>query len=605
MTVRNHRTRPAFAAWVVVWATACAHPVPSRPVAAADFLARAVDASVDPRRSFYDYATGGYRRGLAIPGDRAAVGFMTQIHDALADRLFALLDELPAAGDHDAQVLRDLWRSGLLAEHAPAAEVAAVGPRLAAIDAVTDVAGLFDEVARLRRISVAAAFDIGVGTDDKERGRQLLWMLQGGLGLPDRSFYLLTDPASIAARAAYERYLHDSFVLLGDTPERARREAAAVVALEHALAEASLPFQDWDVAHSFARHSLAELAALAPSVDWARFHDRLGAPGVASIATYHTAYFRQVERLLHERSLDDWKAYLRARLVQAFAPYLGSELRAAHFRCFDQALRGVEVRRPWRNVVLRAINADAGDLLGRRYVARHVPPRLVAQVRDMAEHIKATYRDRLAASTWMSEPTRRVALEKLDRLRFMLVEPEVHLSFDALHASPVDFVGNLLAARELGFDRELAKLAAPTDPRDWQGVHAQDWMATYSVGRNAFLLTAGFLYLPGFDPDDPDPAYLYGIIGATIGHEITHAFDSVGRLFDERGVSRDWWTEADARKFEDMSGVLVGQFNAYAVAPALHIDGARNLPENLAEIGGATIAFDAFRATPAFAAGRR
>src|SRR5262249_39606515 len=206
----------------------------------------------------------------------------------------------------------------------------------------------------------------------------------------DRSFYLLTDPASIAARAAYERYLHDSFVLLGDAPERARREAAAVVALEHALAEASLPFQDWDVAHSFARHSLAELAALAPSVDWARFRDRLGAPGVASIATYHTAYFRQVERLLHERSLDDWKAYLRARLVQAFAPYLGSELRAAHFRCFDQALRGVEVRRPWRNVVLRAINADAGDLLGRRYVARHVPPRLVAQVRDMADHIKAT-----------------------------------------------------------------------------------------------------------------------------------------------------------------------------------------------------------------------
>src|SRR5262249_58579899 len=134
------------------------------------------------------------------------------------------------------------------------------------------------------------------------------------------------------------------------------------------------------------------------------------------------------------------------------------------------------------------------------YGARDAPPRLVAQVRDMAEHIKATYRDRLAASTWMSEPTRRVALEKLDRLRFMLVEPEVHLSFDALHASPVDFVGNLLAARELGFDRELAKLAAPTDPRDWQGGHAQDWMAPPTRGRNALLLPAGFLSRPAFLP---------------------------------------------------------------------------------------------------------
>jgi putative endopeptidase len=590
--------------WVLA-SQACVRPPPSHPVGAADFLAGAVDPSVDPRQRFYDYATGGFRRGLVIPADRSFVGFRSEIQGTLSGRLFALLDELPAGGDHDARALHDLWHSGLLAETTPGAELGLVGPRLAAIDAVTDVAGLFEQVARLRRVGVGAVFDITVGGDDRDSSRQLLWILQGGLGLPDRSFYLPTDPASRATLAAYERCLGEMFVLLGDAPERARREATAVLAVEHALAEASLPFEDWDIAHTYARHSPRALAGLAPSVDWTRFLDRLGAPSAALIATYHTRYLGQVERLLHERSLEDWKAYLRARLVLGFAPYLGAEVRDACFRFFEAKLRGVEARRPWRNVVLAAINADAGDLLGRRYVARYVPPRLVALVREMAEHIKSTYRDRLAASTWMSEPTRRVALEKLDRMRFMLVEPEVPRSYDALHTSPVDFVANLLAARELGFDRDLAMLAAPTDPRDWLGMHAQDWMAYYSVPINSFMLTAGFLYLPGFDPEHPDFAYLYGIIGGTIGHEITHAFDSVGRLFDERGVSRDWWDAADARRFEELGRALVAQFNAYEVTPDLHIDGGRNLPENLAEIGGVTIAFDAFRATPAFAEGRR
>ena len=581
-------------------------PRPSTP-SQQDFLTAAVDARKDPRHAFYDWATGAYRERLQIPPDRGAYGYMNQTMDTIDARLEALIVEASAGGDFDERLIHDFWQSGLAAEKNPGTGIAPLQQFLAGIDRIRDVAGVVEQIAHLHRIGVTPLFEVSPRPDLKQTTRHRLRIDEGtlGLGPNSRSFYSGNDETSKKFVAAYELYIAAILTATGSDRERAQREAQIVLSLERAVAEATTPLAAYDPATSHRALTMAELASLAPGIDWPRFVAQLGAPKVDTITTLSPAFLTTVARLIATRPVDEWKAYLRFRLVSSFAAVLGEDLRAAHFALYGQTIGGQRAPRPWRKTVVGVVSNALGEPIGRLYIRHHVPPALEKGVREVVRNVKQTFRDRLAKNRWMRDETRRAALEKLDRMTIRLIRPDAWArDYKALRISPTDFVANIIAARMSSREQELAKLHRPVSRDDWGPMMPQTWTAVYDFPRNTFTLTASYLYFPGFDPERPDIAYLYGMIGTTVAHEITHGFDSIGRKFDADGNARDWWHPDDARTFETMTAKLVTQFSAYKVAPGVMIDGKQNLPENLAELAGVTVAFEAFRQTPAFAAAK-
>ncbi len=551
-------------------------------------------------QDFYRYANREWLARAVIPPDASR----WSVRDAMRERTRAVLHEIlesirttPSAEATSEAKVATFYRTCMDAERADAGGAAALRDEMVRIDAIDSHAALERAIARLHRQGVPALFSFSA-VQDAKRSTQVIADAGpvGVLGLPDRDYYVATDAAAAAIGTAYETHVARMLELGGVAGGAARQGAGRVVAIETSLAESSLTIAGrQDPAALYHPMDLARLAALTPRWSWPAYLHAVGLPDVRVVNVQEPRYFSAVGGLLRSVPLDDWKVYLRWRLVALTAPHVGPAFAAEDVR-FAALLGGApEPPARWK-VCLATTDELLGEALGRLYVARRFPPRARAEMRALVDNVVAVFRDDLAILPWMGQETRRQALAKLGSFAIKIGHAEVWRDYSGLSFEEGPFLTNLIRAREFETARQLAKIGEPIDRDEWlQTPPTVDAYFDYRLNKASF--PAGLLQPPYFDPDG-DQAANYGAIATVIGHELTHGFDDTGRRFDAAGNLRDWWTPADAAAYAGRAARLVDQYQGYAVDGDLHIDGRQTLSENIADLGGVRLAYAAMeRAT--------
>jgi predicted metalloendopeptidase len=595
---RLHRALTAAVATAAVATAAFVAPLApawaASPVLAVD--PAYMDAQVDPCQDYYGFANGAYER-VAIPPAFAAYGVNQEIDERTRDLLKAILDSAAlakAAAGSPTQRIGDFYASGLDQAGIERAGLAPIAELLDAVAAYKDPAQLPLLMALLHRAGVRAGWSVYVGPDEKDSASVTVNLAQGGLGLPDRDYYLRADADSAKLRGQYTKHIQAMLQLAGEATATAQFQAQAVVALETAMAQASKTLvQLRDPQGNYHRMDRKALAALSPRLFLTTWLKAVGVPEAQShVVVGQPEYLSALSKLVKGGKIADWRAYLRWQVLRAYAPYLGQALERESFGFYGQTLAGRTEQLPRWKRVLQALDQGIGMDLGRLYVDQAFSPRAKAKVLEMIRFHQTALRASIARATWMGEATKVEARRKVDTLVAMVGYPDEWRDYSALQIRRDSYAGNYLASQRFDWQRDLAKLGKPVDRKDWQ-MTPQTNNAYYDPTMNQIVLPAGILQPPFFDVD-ADDASNYGALASTIGHEILHALDDQGSQYDADGNLKNWWTAADRTAYDAATAKVVAQYNGYQVA-GLAINGQQTLGENLADIGGVKIAWEAYK----------
>ena len=590
-------TRRFASAVLVALAAATADaqsPAVSRPIDRSN-----MDTTCTACQDFYRYANGGWQSRATIPAAYAVWGSFQQLSDKNEAVVHDILDDA-AKRASTAKAGSNLWKIGTFyGACMDSAHVESLGrkpmqPTLDVIAAITSSEQLARSFGDLDVRAGLAPFAIGAGQDPKSSTEVIAHAGQGGLGMPERDYYLRTDEKSKALRDKYAEHVRKTFVLLGESEEQAASDAARVLTLETRLAAASMSRVAMrDPNATYHKMTLAEFQILTPHIDLKRYLDRVGAKNVTVVNVRQPDFFRTVDTLVTTVPLEDWKAYLRWRAANAASPALASAFVNQSFS-WQQNLSGAKELRPRWKRCASATNAALGEAVGEEYVRRTFTPAAKARALAMVNNLRDALRERIGQLGWMSDTTKRQALVKLDAFTRKIGYPDRWRDYSALEVKPGAFAENLQAATRFGNAREWKKLGKPVDRAEW-AMTPPTVNAYYSPTLNEIVFPAGILQPPFYDPN-ADDAVNYGGMGAVIGHEMTHGFDDQGRQFDASGNLRDWWTAQDAAAYKARAQLVSEQFDRYTVLDsATHVNGKLTLGENLADLGGLTIAYAAFQ----------
>jgi len=547
------------------------------------------DPAVRPQDDLFRHANGQWLSITQIPGHEPRYGSFTILSDKAEERVRSLLEGFVASPgrDPEARLLGDLYAS-LTDEAAIAASgLGSARAELARIARLGNMRDVSAAMGRLAARGVGMPIGAWVGPDDKRPDVYSVRLNQGGLGLPDRDYYLKDGAEAEALRADYRDYLAGLGGLAGLADASA--SAAAAVAFETELAKVSLPNEARrDPRAMYNPATRQALSAQYGPFPLEPYFGAVGMPRGQGAIVGERPYFLAFGKLANTTGLNTWKAYLSLRLVDNLAPYLAAPYRDAHQAFKGARLDGLAAAPPrWKNAV-QTLNWTVGEAVGKHYVARHFPPAAKRQARDLVDHVLAAFRAKVYKLPWMGPATRREAKAKLAKLRVKIGYPEKWRTYKGLKADRGDVAGNLLGMREFVHRRDMADAGRKVDRGRW-------WMppqivnAYYDPSMNEIVFPAAILEDPFFDPE-ADPAYNYGGIGGIIGHEISHGFDDQGRQYDAHGKLRDWWTAADARAFEARTAALTAQYGAYEPQPGEKINGKLTLGENIADLSGLSAA---------------
>ncbi len=556
-----------------------------------------MDPSVSPCRDFYDYANGAFNK-VPIPADYSAFGVGQEIdarnHAVLKDILEAAARS-PGPKGSVTQRVGDFYASGMDEAAVEREGLRPIAPLLAAIQAAATPAELSRLIGRLQNQGVSAAFGFAVQQDDKDSAAMIAKLSQGGLGLPDRDYYFQSGEDSGRIRAAYGAHVARILGLAGDAPAVARSEAEAVVAFETALARASRTLVALrDPESNYHRVARADLGRVAARVDWEGFLGAVGFPSSEKrLLVGQPEFFSALDRMLGGEPAATWRLYLRWRLLDTVSDYLGRAFVEESFAFDGRVLEGETEMKPRWLRVLAAVDGAVGEDLGQLFVARAFSPAARQRVLEMVNfHVEAMH-GRIEAATWMSPSSKAEAHRKLAAMRVKVGYPDTWRDYRGLDIARRPYVLNVLAAAAFESNRQLAKLGKPVDRAEWQ-MTPQTNDAYYDVSLNEIALPAGALQPPAFDPRASDGDN-YGALAPTIGHEITHGFDDQGRQYDSQGNLRNWWTASDARGYQERAERIAKLYDGYEVLPGLHINGHQTLGENIADVGGLRLSFEAYK----------
>ena len=598
----------ALAASLAAGATLAAGP----PEAASDaehYLDRFIDRTADPRTDFNQFAVGKWLKENPIPTNERSWGIASIVQEETYRRLIGINEEQVArvaAPGSNAQKIGDFWAAAM-----DSAAVAQQGftplqaefDRIAAIKTRKELLGT---AAHLKHIGVAALFSMPIFQDEKNSDRNALHLYQGGLGLPNRDYYFDTDARAQGIRREYVNHVARMFALLGDDTTRARAGARAVMALETGLARASRKLEALrDPQANYHAMTLAGVTKLAPSIRWKQFLADASIDRVDTVIVGQPEYFRQVEKSLKARPLADWKTYLRWRLANSFASEAGGAFDAEDFHFYSTVLNGVPEQRPrWKRMLDEEENY-LGDALGQLYVARYFSPAAKARYEKLTDEIFAAFRGRIERLDWMSNATKKRALEKLGTVIKKVGYPDHWRDYANYRVDRESFLGNVVRGNVWLRDYDIAKLHKPVDRTEWD-MTPQTYNAYYNPSNNEIVTPAAAFILPGIADSLVDDALVYGYAGgSTIGHEITHGFDDEGHQFDERGNLKNWWTKADEQEFNLRVAKIIRQFNDYVATGDLHVNGKATAGENIADLGGLLLGWDAFTHTEQYKKGEK
>ena len=556
-----------------------------------------MDPSVQPCQDFFHYADGNWIKAHPIPAQQPRWGSFAVLADENRDRQHAILNELAKRTDlrpgSEEKKLADYWCACMDEKAVDAAKAKPIEPELKRIADVKSLAGLEAEMARLQVQGVRVPFGFGSEQDRRNSDEMIGGVRQGGLGLPDRDYYLTDEARSKEIRARYAAHVSAMFQLLGDEAMKSKIEADTVLAVETELARASMTRVDRrDPDKTYHRMTQAELAALAPEFDWTSYFAAVAAPKMASLNVAQPEFVRGMGALLKHFTLDQWKVYLRWHVVNAAAPNLASAFVNEDFEFRGRVLQGTEqIEDRWKRCVNGA-DRQLGFVLGRLYAAKYFPPEAKKQADELVHNLIGALRTDIAGLDWMGPATKKAAIAKLDAFTPKIGYPDTWRDYSKYEVRADAHLANVLRGEEFEFHRQAAKIGKPVDRSEW-GMTPPTVNAYYNPSMNEIVFPAGILQPPFFDPK-ADPAVNYGAIGAVIGHEMTHGFDDSGRKFDAKGNMTDWWTPEDAKNYEARAACVERQFDAYEVQPGLHVNGKLVLGESIADLGGLTIAHMAY-----------
>jgi len=556
-----------------------------------------LNPAISPVKDFYGYANGAFDR-VAIPGDYAAWGVNQEINERSYTILKDILETAAKTGGAPgsvAQRVGDFYAAGMDEAAIEKAGAKSLEPWFKEIAAIKASSDLIPVMARLQARGLEAGFGFGIQIDDKDTTAMIASFGQGGLGLPERDYYFRPGPDSEDIRRAYVAHLARMLALAGSKPESARSEADAIMALETKLAQASRTLVERrDPEKNYNKFERAALPKLTPKFAWERFFAEIHFPAAEkTVLIGQPEFFTALGGLLQSEPLDSWRSYLRWHVLSQTANYLNRALVDEHFEFYSKKLSGTTEQKPrWKRVMAAADNA-IGEDLGQLYVRTTFSPAAKARALEMVHFHLEAMRNRIRAASWMSDATKAQAYQKIDTMRSKVGYPEHWRDYSALTLSRASYVGNVIAAYAFEVQRQLAKLGHPVDRDEWL-MTPQTNNAYYEPTLNEMCFPAGILQPPFFD-EKADDASNYGALASTIGHELTHGFDDQGRQYDSAGNLKNWWTDADAKGFNERADIVATQYDAFEVLPGLHINGRQTLGENIADVGGLRVSYEAFK----------
>jgi putative endopeptidase len=581
----------------------------AKPVTAENYLDQFIDRSVSPKDDFFHFAVGKWLKAHPIPPSEKSWGISHVVQEETYERVVALnkaaaADKSAAPGSNQ-QKIGDFWTAGMDEAGNAKQGFTPLAPEFEKIAAIKDQRGLVETIAHLQYIGVNAMFSPFIGQDEKNSERYMLHLYQGGLGLPNRDYYFDTDSRATMLRAEYVKHVANMFSLLGDDAKQAAANADTVMKLETELAGASRKLEELrDPQKNYNAMSLEEATAVTPSIHWREFLEVGHVTGIDSVIVGQPEFFKQVETSLGSQPLDAWKTYLRWHLAHAFADLAGAKFDAESFHFYGTILNGTPKQRERFKRVLDTEGEHLGFALGQLYVQKYFTPQAKERYSKLTDEVFATMGEHIRALDWMTPPTKERALGKLATVVKKVGYPDKWRDYSTYQVDRTSYLMNCVRGNIWQIEYGIAKLHKPVDRTEWF-MTPQTYNAYYNPSNNEMVLPAAAFILPGIADSEIDDAIVYGYAaGSTIGHELTHGFDDEGRQFDERGNLKEWWTAEDAAEFKKRAEGIVKQFNDYIATGDVHVNGSATQGENIADLGGITIGWDAFKKTEQYKSGK-
>ena len=559
-----------------------------------------MDMTVKPGDNFFLYANGTWLAKNPIPATETRWGSFNELQENNYKALHTILDDAAnnktAAKGSKEQKVGDFYRTGMDSAAAEKAGMTSLDPVLTRIRSIKDTKGLLAEIALEHTEGIGTVFSFGISPDDKHVTKEMCQFGQGGLGMPDRDYYFDKDARTTKIRDAYQVYLPKMLMLMGEDEATAKTDAQNIFDLEATLAAASMTrTESRDPYKLYNKFNLAAATKATPGLDWKVLMTDLKVKGEDTIIVGMPKFFEEVGRQLTATSLATWKKYLEFHLVNSTAPFLSSKFDDARFDFYGRTLRGQQAQRPRWKRVMQVVDGNIGDLLGQLYVEKNFKPEAKKRMQELVNNLQSTYSDRIDNLDWMTSATKMKAKMKLNAFMKKIGYTDKWKDYSALTIVNNSFVKNIMAASAWGYNYELKKLGKPVDRTEW-GMTPPTVNAYYNPAFNEIVFPAGILQYPFYDAN-ADDAVNYGGIGAVIGHEMTHGFDDQGRLYNAEGNLSNWWSPEDSANFTNKANMVVDQFNKIIVIDTNHANGRLTEGENLADLGGLNIAYEAFKRT--------
>lgn len=560
------------------------------------------DTSVEPCADFFQYANGAWIKNNPIPGAEVRWGSFNELADrnnAILRNILETAAKTGGAPGTNQQKVGDYYAAGMDTAAIEKNGLMPLQGELTRIKSIKNLGDLQKVLARHQVIGTGALFNLGVGQDDKISTQYAVFAGQSGLGLPDKDMYLKDDARSESVRKEYRKFLSEIFRLSGESDADAGKHANAVFDLEKRLAKASKGRVELrDPYANYNKMPVAELIKKAPNFNWPLQLQEVKLGTAKEIIVGQPAFLSESSTLLKTVGIADWQAYLKARLLSSFSNTLPAAYVQANFNFYSKTLQGAKAMQPRWKRILRATDGALGEAFGQLYVEKAFTPAAKKRAQELVQNLQLAFSKRIDQLDWMTPATKAEAQKKLRAFTVKIGYPDKWKDYSALKVERTSYAANVLRAREWGTFDNSAKFGKPVDRMEW-GMTPPTVNAYYNPGLNEIAFPAGILQPPFYDPQ-ADDAVNYGGIGAVIGHEITHGFDDQGRLYDAQGNLKSWWTPQDSAQFAQRTNIIDKQYSAYSPLDSVFVNGKLTMGENIADIGGLNIAFDAFRMTPQY-----
>ena len=587
---------------VTVWIVATVFAQTSRDPQPTDPLVSHIDSTVRPGDDFFLYANGKWFKDHPIPPSEQSNGLWQLIQDTINAQVHNVCESAAAISNAEKgsnkQKIGDFFSTGMDSVALNKRGLGDLQSDLAMIDGIKDVRGLIQAAAYVHVVAGSPLFRFGVGQDDRISSKNAIFVAQGGLSLPDRNFYFDTDARAVKIRQKFVEHLGRMFAIMGYDAARAGQAADNLMKLETAIAKTSRKREDTrDPLKNYNKISFKQLQESTPALDWSVFMDGTSLHNVDTVIVGQPEFLTALNGYLASFPLSDWKDYLKYHLVRGLARYVDDKTYVESFNFYSTVLRGIKEPKPrWKRVVEQT-DGSLGELIGQVYVTEYLPKGTKEKLLEIGNAIKSEYAERIKALDWMSDATRQKALQKLSTIIMKVGYPDKWKDLSSMTIDRSSFVHNVMSANRWRFNFMVAKYGKPVDRSEWD-MDPQTYNAYYNPSNNEIVVPGCNIIVPGYERTLADDALLYSVIGgSTFGHEITHGFDDQGSKYDSQGNLNNWWTPEDSARFYARTKMIVQQYGGYVAVDTLHINGELTQGENIADLGGIMMGYEAFRKT--------